>query len=375
MSQYGAPDFFWYFGIMCLVNIYKIIIIIATIAVLGFVTYIAVNSNDEKNAVGKSSSASITTKSEWEEGTLVNIDSISSEGTIQIDNQTITRNYLDVTGYDYSITATVEANKENPVVGGNWDATWYCTDTWEVYNGAKEWTIDFGEEVGNFYTQVSYSAPAASAWPLVYYSSNGVDWTHMNGTNECLDPAFNFYDPSGEDCAFHEGGAKVTTNNMGNARYVRISNTNGYAEWWDEPGLCADVPYTLWDFKIFTESAVGTHTTASTQIDGHENSTEKDLVEWISFSPSESEPENTTIYYSFRTSDDGSSWTSWSAPQAYSGSPLDLTTLTPNRYLQVRATLSTTDALATPQIDDYTINFHNNQKPNKPTAQTAVIGN
>ncbi len=118
-----------------------------------------------------------------------------------------------------------------------------------------------------------------------------------------------------------------------------------------------------------------THTTAATQIDGQEGSADKTLIEWTSFTPTQTTPAGTSIQYQFRTSSDGSNWSNWSAQQEYSGSPIDLTGLSSSRYLQVKAELVTNSALATPQIDDYTINFHNNQAPNKPTAQTAVIDN
>lgn len=128
--------------------------------------------------------------------------------------------------------------------------------------------------------------------------------------------------------------------------------------------------------ESFTPStASATHTTAATQIDGQEGSTDKNVIEWTSFTPVQITPANTTIKYAFRTSDNGiDGWTGWSADQEYSGTSLDLTGLTANRYLRVRVTLSTTDGVSTPKIDDYTIDFHNNQAPEAPIAQTAVIG-
>ena len=119
----------------------------------------------------------------------------------------------------------------------------------------------------------------------------------------------------------------------------------------------------------------GNITSAATQIDGQEGSDDKILIEWTSFVPTQTVPENTALAYQFRTSDNASDWTDWSSAINYSGEPIDLTGLEANRYLQVKSILSTTNVISTPQIDDYTINFHNNQKPNQPTAQTAIIGN
>jgi hypothetical protein len=118
----------------------------------------------------------------------------------------------------------------------------------------------------------------------------------------------------------------------------------------------------------------GSITSASTQIDGQEGSDDKTLIQWTSFTPTQTVPENTTATYQFRTSDNASDWTAWTGDYTYSGDPIDLTGLDDDRYLQVKATLSNTDGVSSPQIDDYTINFHNNQKPNQPTAQTAIIG-
>jgi hypothetical protein len=44
------------------------------------------------------------------------------------------------------------------------------------------------------------------------------------------------------------------------------------------------------------------------------------------------------------------------------------------KYLQVETILTSTDGSATPTLSDYTINYHTNVKPDKPVAQTAVIG-
>jgi len=45
------------------------------------------------------------------------------------------------------------------------------------------------------------------------------------------------------------------------------------------------------------------------------------------------------------------------------------------RYLQVQATLTNTDGTSTPTLSEYSIGYHTNRPPDKPTGLTAVIGN
>ena len=116
-------------------------------------------------------------------------------------------------------------------------------------------------------------------------------------------------------------------------------------------------------------AGIATHTTGATQIDGGEN-----FWSWEGFTPTDSEPANTSIDYRYRTSTDGSDWTAWTADfgsvTSRTGDDSDDPTL--YRYLQVEATLANTDGVSTPTIDAYDIDYHTEVKPNKPSAQTAV---
>ena len=128
----------------------------------------------------------------------------------------------------------------------------------------------------------------------------------------------------------------------------------------------------------------GTHTTASTQIDGTAN-----FYGWQTFTPTSSfsgTQANTSITYKFRTSKDGSAWTSWTADQSIAnGVAADISSLVTSRdgpaqdpanryrYLQVQATLTSTDGTSTPIISQYDIGYHTNQKPNTPTAASVTV--
>ncbi|OQA52947.1 MAG: hypothetical protein BWY43_00233 [candidate division WS2 bacterium ADurb.Bin280] len=119
------------------------------------------------------------------------------------------------------------------------------------------------------------------------------------------------------------------------------------------------------DFQI-TGSHTTTHTTAATQIDGGTN-----FFEWEAFTPTQTTPANTSISYRYRTSTNGTDWTSWV------GAIGSVTSRNGNdryRYLQVEATLSNTDGASTPSIDQYEIDYHTNLAPSTPTAMTAVVG-
>ena len=99
-------------------------------------------------------------------------------------------------------------------------------------------------------------------------------------------------------------------------------------------------------------SQEGSHISAADQIDGGEN-----LSAWTSFVPSETIPANTAITYQFRTSTDASIWGPWTAEADYSGSPIDLSGLSAERYLQVKSNLSTDDLSETPALNAFTVTY------------------
>ena len=117
-------------------------------------------------------------------------------------------------------------------------------------------------------------------------------------------------------------------------------------------------------------SATASHLTSPTQIDGGAN-----FWHWDSFTDSKVIPQYTSVTYRYRSSTNGSDWTIWvgSLGAVTSRTGDDSNNPIKYRYLQVEATLSNTDGTSTPTIDSYSIGYHTNQKPNAPTAMTAVI--
>ncbi len=287
-------------------------------------------------------SATLTSQAEWEAGTLDNIDSTTTPGDMEIDE----KGNADIDGGTFSGTSCA-APRQYPehIHDGDLNTVFaMCPGNYVEWDFGESKTIS---EIRTFIEEIDTDPYTCIDLVVQYW--DGITWVEMYvATAPVYDWEIHYISPS------------INTNKI---KFYLQMNPPGSPE---ENATFRET--------MVLSSARATHTTAPTQIDGQEGSADKEVIEWTSFTPTQTTPANTSITYEFRTSADGSSWTDWSAPQSYSGSPLDLTTLTPNRYLQVRATLINTDGVSTPQIDDYTINFHNNLPPNAPTAETVIIG-
>jgi carbohydrate-selective porin OprB len=294
------------------------------------------------NISAKDSEYGLTTKVQWDTGLLDNIIS-GATGDVSIDNKAlIIGNKIDISSA--TIVANPETNKTNPL-----DSIFCFANGWFSGNGeGRYWLIDLGAEYKARVVTTDHIMGSIDTG----YSTDGINW-HDLPPSSVIDP-----DVCGDGLVTRSTFQVVTL------RYFRyMTAETGYYS----IGLA--------EFELYEpDMALATHTTAPTQIDGQEGSDDKTLIQWTSFTPTQTVPENTTATYQFRTSDNASDWTAWTGDYTYSGDPIDLTGLDDDRYLQVKATLSNTDGVSSPQIDDYTINFHNNQKPNQPTAQTAIIG-
>ena len=355
----------WYNLAMKVRNIVIILIALVLFTLSLFYIFYIRKKVDEINSVsGQDADSQISSQADWEAGTLNNIDSTTSLGSVEIDEtessfvdlQDIYDNDPSKFIADPSSNISYMFDNDNLTVWEfDYPGSEVCANP-ENYN--PYWQVDLGQNVYVVDIQANPRNVRDDFWH-VSYSTNGIDFAEF-GTFDTGWP-----DPGDIQT--------ITLNQL--ARYIRVGVPGGgenFVAIEACPAPVLDFFGGIYEFDINTYG-LATHTTAATQIDGQEGSAEKTLIEWTSFTPTQTTPVNTSISYEFRTSANGSDWTNWSASQAYSGSPLDLTGLTASRYLQIKATLTTTDAGATPQIDDYTIDFHNNQKPNKPVAQTAVI--
>lgn len=172
--------------------------------------------------------------------------------------------------------------------------------------------------------------------------------------------------------------------------YATFGNTNMEPDIWnDKPlgpsdhskiRLAADDTYTITEYEFYFQPLTATHTSASTQI-GATGETDRQVVAYESFAPTETEPASSDITYRFRRTNQAGSWTgNWTDYVDYTGTAIDLTTYSTlaitqtdvdegKTYLQVETKFVRTDVSADPVVSDYTVNYHTNKAPSAPTPQ------
>lgn len=337
-----------------------IIIVFVIVALgLGFGTFFlrSNRTKPEKKVEASSANATITTQANWDSGTKDNIDSSSTPGEIKISDKASSKIDLSsIYSADNSVVTSqmiwaVETGAKSGPIDGNLSTAWgfTCPAPESTSNddgnpfGSGWWQIDL-KSIHSLKRMRMY---VEATWPFYYNftlsgSSNGTDFsTIMDTTSEYADKQWYQYDINAT------------------ARYVRLYI--GAGAWSDMRNLD--------EFELYS-NAIATHTTGATQIDGGAN-----FWQWETFTDSKTTPANTSVTYRYRTSANGTDWTSWvgSISSVTSRQGDDSNNPTKYRYLQIEATLSNTDGASTPTIDSYTIGYHTNQKPNAPTAMTAVV--
>jgi hypothetical protein len=178
------------------------------------------------------------------------------------------------------------------------------------------------------------------------------------------------------------GGTWATKINIGfeGSSLLSAVSVNGYIYAF---GGGIDSGHSVSTNKMYPASYIynspGVHTSAATQI------TNANLYQWQTFTATYDKPSNTNVSFRFRTSTDAASWTSWTASQTPASTvPLDISALVTSstgppggetfyKYLQVETTLTSTDGVSTPTLNDYSIGYHTNVAPSKPTAVTATM--
>lgn len=292
----------------------KFIIIAFAIVALGLglgTFYLRSNQKETVQRVKAGSVvANISTQAEWDTGLKDNV--LTTNGEVTINDKSLV--YTDIAGN--LLSSFIEY----------------------LY---PDGTIDESFDLGQIFTHVSrvwFSAagPAGS----LYFSNDNLNWEFVR----MLDQQWIDLDFDPRD-----------------VRYVRIADTCSYG--------CSTPPcYCVIDtLKLYRSSGYGT---IISQIDGGEN-----FWEWETNVVDESVPANTSTSYRYRTSTNGTDWTAWVGDigSVTSRTGDDSNDPTKYRYLQIEATLSNTDGASTPTIYSYSIGYHTNQKPNAPTAMTAVI--
>jgi hypothetical protein len=285
----------------------------------------------------------ITEQSEWELGTRVNIDSSTIPGQFKIgDFSSASEVPLDAS----MLSANGSAGTVNNILledGINWGDPFS-----EGFQGAYH-QIDLTQDynISRFRTKFIWG----------FYLERIEIQTSTNGTD--------FVTVVSDSVRAHYGVLGWSEYTLGSpvvARYVRFA---GYGS--GPPGYSYD--FNTDKVEVFA-AMPSRHTTGATQIDGG-----ADFWQWDSNTISQTVPTNTSATYRYRTSTDGATWTSWvdSIGAVTSRAGDDSSSPSRYRYLQVEATLTSTDGVHTPTIDQYDIAYHTEIKPVAPTAQTAVV--
>jgi hypothetical protein len=307
-----------------------------------------------ESANASSTNKILTTQSDWDLGSKTN--TLTTNGTLSI-SDVASGSSLDLT-QGVTITSSADtAGKEN-LVDNNENTHWnYCACCAVSGGCGNSCSIDW-QPLTHYWWQVDLgtSQPISS----VMYRRFSANWAYYPSSYYSVDGTTFTLFPQ------NPLSAPVSV------RYIKIDTFTG-----SQPSGCVA---NLSDIKIIGP-ATATHTSAADQI------TNANLYQWQTFTPTYSKPTNTDVSFRFKTSTDGASWGSWTASQTpASGSHLDISSLVTSKtgspgsetfykYIQVETTLTSTDGVSTPTLSDYTIDYHTNVKPNKPTAQTAVIGN
>ena len=312
---------------------YVALVLIIMLVGAGYYIYLSKKMTSQKKITAADTNVSLSSQVDWESGSLSSaLDTTTIPGSMVIDTG---EEEISLSGK--SVLSDIYNEDSIDVIDGDeLHGGWAFT---EIEGSGHWWKMDLGTVETSISKVSIYAASDAAVEYQLQYSDNDISYTTWgNLTHGTLTWEDNPISPTID------------------ARYIKIVvNFSGM------PGEASG----LSEIKLYQAALSATHTTASTQIDGQEGSANKTLIEWTSFEVTGSTPLGTSISYEFRVSNDAENWTDWTG---------DFLSLEARRYLQIKATLTTTNVLVTPQIDDYTINFHNNQAPNAPTAETAVIG-
>jgi len=317
--------------------------------------YSKTKDQTSKKVEASSSQAVLTSQADWDAG-LVKENVLTTSGTLSI-NDVASGSAIDLT-QGVTITSSADSINKDNLVDNNENTHWNycaccavsggcgggCSVDWQplVYYW---WQVDFGESKTISSVMSRRFSPTWQYYPSSYYSDDGITFT-LFPQNPLSTPV--------------------------SARYIKVTTFSG-----SQPGACVA---NLSDIKIIGPSTA-THTSGAAQI------TNANLYQWQMFTSTYTKPPNTNVQFRFQTSTDHVTWTGWTAYQTpASGTPLDITSLVTSKtgdpgsetfykYIQVETKLTSTDGIANPTVSDYSIGYHSNQKPNKPVAQTAVIGN
>lgn len=277
--------------------------------------------NDALKISAASNSATLTTKGEWEQGTLVSIDSTTVSGSISIASPTKGRYLLADDSEVVDLSIDYIADNDTMTSSDNN----FPTTNYQALNLLGPQTVTQAKwNIGRFVGDESEE--------IEYY--DGSTWHFI--ANVSLWSAWETYDFSPAVTMTRIRGL-ITGGTRTDIKELQVFN-----------GLT----------QLYAPSSA-THTSTATQLDAGAHTT----MNWTTFAPSGTvNPPTTSINFRFRTSPDSIDWSApWTASTAYAAS-INIETLlgatdAAKRYLQVETTLANTDGASTPTLDDYTANY------------------
>jgi len=336
-----------------------VIIILALLFVLSFAIfrYVSSQSKDSNSTsegvIAANSSKTINDKAEWEEGTLTTVDSTSMAGSIKIDFSESQYDLTSIPSENIAIGGSPSIGKDN-ATNGNTSDYWQFES--KVGDENAYLIIDLGEEISASRINLYSTCPVFEYDCNMYSSTDNITYTSLGNSSGAYSGG-TFFSGS-RTFRYIKATAAVVVSYEGYDSYARLN-----------------------EILVYQTPNFATHTSAATQI------THNDLYQWQTFTPTYTAPANTTVSFRLRTSTDSSNWTDWTAYQTpASAEALDISSLvtastgdagseTFYKYIQVETKLTSSDGVSTPTVDSYSIGYHTNVPPNKPTGATATVGN
>jgi hypothetical protein len=143
------------------------------------------------------------------------------------------------------------------------------------------------------------------------------------------------------------GGTSDLSGINGTGRYVRLNAT---------ARASTSSGYSLFEFEVYGVSNTTTTSyvpsgTIVLGFDGDTGTASTSPVSWTSIAPTATAPTATSVVYDARTSGNNIDWSAWT-PVSDS-----LSSLSSSRYIQLRATLATTDATVTPSLQKLVLTY------------------
>lgn len=285
----------------------------------------------------ESKSITLDTQADWQAGTNNNTDLVSSPGDVKIADSGEVEFLADqAAGDPDKVTATVNSNDKMKAVDRDLGTAWVAAlRANPIPERSQNWNIDLGasREITKMRFNAKYvaSGGANSIAGVCYVSNDGVNFSNFDASAHPITPG---------------GAAWYDCSGSGNYRYLRFTMGNS-------GGMPGNVDVSVYELEAYGLGGLATHISAATQIDGTSS-----FKTWDSFTVNETTGlPGGTIAYSFRTSNDSTSWDDWSSPVNYAGTPISLNSLSARRYLQARSVLTSTQSGTTPALHSYTIGF------------------